>query len=350
MPNANARGFWYMPFKPERTADHVEKIWDFFVKVLARSVTREDLASMISMPWIGAANLTQAMFWVRPTSYLPYDEKTRRALELYGAHINVPDIKGFSTGYIPMLNEIHNVPEVHPWLFAAWSELGHQITLENGQKELISSLLEVAPMDTPAAPNPNPVTAMTSSHPLNTILYGPPGTGKTYATRTRALEIIDGTVPVDTTQQQARYKELVDKGRIRFVTFHQSYAYEEFVEGIRPRVLDSGAMSYEVEHGVLRLIAAAAADEWNLVRSTQIGDPLMGSTGRRAHSGSALSVWQAAVLMLACYPYCLENKVIAIAYGEESIDLSSAKIQPTSIVSKSGRAINPAHDVICLNN
>ncbi|MBK6418691.1 MAG: AAA family ATPase [Ignavibacteria bacterium] len=341
MPNANARGFWYMPFKPERTADHVAKIWDYFEKVLARSVTSEDLASMISMQWIGAANLTQAMFWLRPTSYLPFDEKTRRALELCGAHIKVPDIKGFTTGYIPMLNQIRNVPEAHPWLFVAWSELGHQITLENGQQELISSLLEVAPTGMPVAPNPDP--DMTNSHPLNTILYGPPGTGKSYATRARALEIIDGTVPADTAQQQARYMELVEKGRIRFVTFHQSYAYEEFVEGIRPRVLESGAMSYEVEHGVLRLIAAAATEEWNLARSTQIGDPLQGVDRSKS------SFWKCSLGMAGSgvdahvYPYCLENNVIAIAYGEESIDLSSAKSPADVDRLVTDRAINPAH-------
>ena len=85
------------------------------------------------------------------------------------------------------------------------------------------------------------------------ILYGPPGTGKTYATFRRCVEICDGEErsPDDLEGIRDRYKELVNEERIEFVTFHQSYGYEEFVEGLRP---DSGSEGEEAGAG-FRLVA-----------------------------------------------------------------------------------------------
>ena len=92
---------------------------------------------------------------------------------------------------------------------------------------------------------------------LNTILYGPPGTGKTYRTVERCVEICDGEAPDDLETRRRRYDQLIDEGRVEFVTFHQSYGYEEFVEGIRP-VQQDGRVLYQVEPGLLRKVADAA--------------------------------------------------------------------------------------------
>ena len=96
--------------------------------------------------------------------------------------------------------------------------------------------------------------------PLNTILYGPPGTGKTYATASRCIEICDGKLPQGVDELRARHGELMDEGRIEFVTFHQSYGYEEFVEGIRPvaSAEEGAAMRLRVEPGVVKRIAERA--------------------------------------------------------------------------------------------
>ena len=77
---------------------------------------------------------------------------------------------------------------------------------------------------------------------LNIIRQGPPGTGKTFSTRKMALQICglwSDDLEHQQEEQQRRFEELMDRGRVNFVTFHQSYSYEEFVEGIRPVMGDT---------------------------------------------------------------------------------------------------------------
>lgn len=94
--------------------------------------------------------------------------------------------------------------------------------------------------------------------PLNTILYGPPGTGKTWATRERCVEICDGQAGDN---DRERYRELVKSGRVVFVTFHQSYGYEEFVEGLRPEPSEGGGLELVRKDGVLKRIADKAREK-----------------------------------------------------------------------------------------
>ena len=115
--------------------------------------------------------------------------------------------------------------------------------------------------------------------PKNMILYGPPGTGKTYITATYAV-LICGWYTLDTLKNMNHskimeiYHELEQEGRIGFTTFHQSYGYEDFIEGIRP-VLDkektdaqnqseeqksekSGNLEYTMEPGVFKAFCEKA--------------------------------------------------------------------------------------------
>lgn len=95
---------------------------------------------------------------------------------------------------------------------------------------------------------------MKNNPPLNQILYGPPGTGKTYHTIDKALEIL-GENLVSRHEKKAKFDEYVKNGQIVFTTFHQSYGYEEFVEGIKP-IIDndenSQELKYEIKNGVFK--------------------------------------------------------------------------------------------------
>ena len=98
----------------------------------------------------------------------------------------------------------------------------------------------------------------------NVIFYGPPGTGKTYTTAKRAVAICDNVAEEDLTdyaEVMKKYNELKENNRIEFITFHQSYGYEEFIEGIKPIVLNeddeldsenSQEIKYEIVDGIFK--------------------------------------------------------------------------------------------------
>lgn len=98
-------------------------------------------------------------------------------------------------------------------------------------------------------------------YPLNTILYGPPGTGKTYSSILYAVGICENTTIEELKKKD--YREILElfdiyrkAGYIAFTTFHQSYGYEEFIEGIKPVMDDSDDMTddigYRIEDGIFK--------------------------------------------------------------------------------------------------
>lgn len=180
------------------------------------------------------------------------------------------------------------------------------------------------------------------SHPLNLILCGPPGTGKTYATYERAVLICDGKVPDDRKELMARYRVLRRAQRIQFVTFHASYGYEDFVEGIRPVLteaedasLSAGAVRYECRDGIFRTLCRAAESR------------VIGPSSAVALGGSQIwkvslgDTWNASESTI--YDDCISEGRIRIGYGD-SLDYSACKDRSAILAQfQAARPTAPAH-------
>lgn len=143
--------------------------------------------------------------------------------------------------------------------------------------------------------------------PLNQILYGPPGTGKTYSVVSKALEIIEGNASND----RSKFKEYIEKGQIKFVTFHQSYGYEEFVEGIKPvfeREDQNKEIEYEIADGVFKDICEKAKGikleektNYILQDNTNIWKMSIGDSTYEGHNH--------------LFEYCKDKKVVLLGFG-----------------------------------
>lgn len=105
----------------------------------------------------------------------------------------------------------------------------------------------------------------------NIILQGAPGTGKTYTTAALALSLIDENISYfnhDVIME--KYQEYVEKGQIAFVAFHQSMDYEDFVEGLKPQLVENSdgntaGIAYRIEDGIFKRLCKQAIEDSALV-------------------------------------------------------------------------------------
>lgn len=159
--------------------------------------------------------------------------------------------------------------------------------------------------------------------PKNTILYGPPGTGKTYHTVIYAVAIIENKLLQEVEREPyeevvLRYNDYKTAGLVEFTTFHQSYGYEEFIEGIKPVMNNDGDdqrdIEYEISSGLFKSFCERA------------GDPVIKREKQVAGVNAAPTIWKVSLEGTGNNPTrteCLKNGHIRIGYDSYGESITS---------------------------
>lgn len=148
----------------------------------------------------------------------------------------------------------------------------------------------------------------------NMILYGPPGTGKTYNTVIYAVAIIENA-DLNTIKGEpyedviARYNNYKSEGLVEFTTFHQSYGYEDFIEGIKPVMDDENEenkdIEYEISSGLFKTFCERASQ------------PIIKKEKKDIGLNASPSIWKVSLEGTYDNPTrteCLENNHIRVGY------------------------------------
>ena len=169
-----------------------------------------------------------------------------------------------------------------------------------------------------------------NTNDLNQIFFGPPGTGKTFHTINEAIKIADPEFykihKNDREQLKARFKLLSlnndneSVGQIGFTTFHQSFSYEDFIEGIKPNEPKEGDafLKYEIQEGVFKKICRMADDSLNAVAvDTESLISLSTEEYEKAHFYKMSLGNTHDESDNEIYEYCIENNCISIGFGNQ---------------------------------
>lgn len=204
--------------------------------------------------WAQGPNFKEASAKLYANRYLGkyISENTSKQLNVFAAW-SVSSLK-------TLRDELENDPKWQQWKQSHRNEAGDAVSALNKYQ----NFLEKNNLFQMSTNNSSDESAQASREltSLNTILYGPPGTGKTYNTRRYALATCFKNADVEEKNKiramlsseddksiKNEYDDLVKAGRIRFVTFHQSYGYEEFIQGISAKT-ENGEVEYFVKNGV----------------------------------------------------------------------------------------------------
>lgn len=307
VPKSNAQNFWCFGYRYVRQPQDIPNLWKLFKQALQGALDAQLFDTCLQARAMGNARITQALFIVHPAAFLPIDKQTVPYLKERGITTTFSDFRGYES----------ILQQVNQRIPLDYHELSH--------RAYIASTLPTS--STPPS-NPPKKASKVKTAPLNTILFGPPGTGKTYHSIDKALQLVDPLFYENNKQSRSRLQERFNdllitdwessKGQIAFCTFHQSFSYEDFIEGIKPEKPQQGDthLKYNIKDGIFKLLCRKAETNQRLVEEKP-QEALNLSKGEFAQAsfykmslGDSTDPEDQEI-----FDYCMENNLAAIGFA-----------------------------------
>lgn len=317
--NNLSAAFFY--FSEERGKNDINNLWEVFESAIryADNPTQENKLKIESaydkvikqkgIQW----NITMGLYWIRPNTYINLDSKNR---EFIISEKILPE------QFIKEINQFKNIPNGEQYIQLCDLLLDK---IKYGKYGYINfkELSFMAYEQDDYRPAVNKYNKQNTDISKNTILYGPPGTGKTYNTVMYAVAIIENKKLEDIKRENYtkvidRYNKYKEDGVIEFTTFHQSYGYEEFIEGIKPVIHsdeeDETDIQYEVVPGLFKKFCDIA------------GKPILRKEKCDIGINESPTIWKISLEGLgenSTRTECMRNNHIRIGYDEYGREITN---------------------------
>ena len=259
IPLVNNLRSTFFNFAEERAENDINNLWEVFESAIRYAdnptqgnklkieSTYNNVIKQKGIQW----NITMGLYWIRPNTYINLDSKNREFIIKQ---------KILPQQFIKEVNQFKNVPNGEQYIQLCDLLLEKIKDGQYGYRDFkeLSFIAYERNMSVDTVTQHN---TQNTDIAKNTILYGPPGTGKTYNTVMYAVAIIENKKLEEIKKENYtevidRYNKYKEDGLIEFTTFHQSYGYEEFIEGIKPVIHsdeeDETDIQYEVVPGLFK--------------------------------------------------------------------------------------------------
>ena len=259
IPLVNNLRSTFFNFAEERGENDINNLWEVFESAIRYAdnptqgnklkieSTYNNVIKQKGIQW----NITMGLYWIRPNTYINLDSKNREFIIKQ---------KILPEQFIKEVNQFKNVPNGEQYIQLCDLLLEKIKDGQYGYRDFkeLSFIAYERNMSVDTVTQQN---TQNTDIAKNTILYGPPGTGKTYNTVMYAVAIIENKKLEEIKKENYtevidRYNKYKEDGLIEFTTFHQSYGYEEFIEGIKPVIHsdeeDETDIQYEVVPGLFK--------------------------------------------------------------------------------------------------